>query len=370
MDVARVERSQHATERAFSLGTSRTGFTTRGTPVAYDPSRGQPFVVIIIRIAGEDDAQPRTRLAPRPPDRPGAAISQPFEVVGMATDCDPQTAVIPCDDPSSGIDAPSDVLASWVNWHNCTTAPSRDRDQDGFDDDCEYQVAFAVRPRLLISYGDNVWSRESYWSVRRDDALRTVAIFYLLGYHLDGGDPETGWTAHKGDSEFIIVRLYNSTGSRWSVRSVTLSAHWNTDSDDTTTRTAGGLSFYGDMRPKVWVAEQKHANYPSDHACDNGGAFDADGCNSPFAAQNVETLPDRNIGNTADGVAIKDCVDSQVGYSGRECFFRLRDFYGWQTRSGDAASPYIQSLHHYGFARGKTAGGDDDDCSDPTQVIC
>lgn len=35
-----------ATPVEFAAAPSRTGFTTRGTPVAYDPSRGQPFVVM------------------------------------------------------------------------------------------------------------------------------------------------------------------------------------------------------------------------------------------------------------------------------------------------------------------------------------
>jgi hypothetical protein len=339
----------------FASASSRTGFAPDGKAVRYDPRTMQDFVVLLIRPAGREfgaNPEQRRKFAPK---RAGSTITTatgPAHVVssdcGMyARECE-STGSGGGGTTATGILMPSNVTSS-----ACRNAPTDDADADGYSDACEYQLAYSFRPHLVMDTEDDAPGREPYWSVRgagRD----SVQVAYLLSYYFDPGEPVSGWWDHNGDSEFIILTLRNVTGtSRWVVMHAVLSAHWGTDSDATYDGGYGSLQFpfTPQGRPRVWVAENKHANYATQSSCEWGG-YGADECDSPDGGNALEVLAHRNIGNytSVRGQKVIDCVQSVAGDSYRtatECFFTTAlsgDYFaGWVT------SPYREGSHapHY-----------------------
>ncbi len=123
------------------------------------------------------------------------------------------------------------------------------------------------------------------------EGLQCIEIRYGIAWNWDLGDDTFGGS-HRGDSEMyaILVARKDTDGADWGVDwSVAqndasqwrligefMTAHWQTSADSSTYRSHGnyGTTYY----QKVWAAEGKHAMYPTQNACNNGGFADADDC--------------------------------------------------------------------------------------------
>jgi hypothetical protein len=237
----------------------------------------------------------------------------------------------------------------------CTRDLAFDHDGDGFADHCEYQIARAFRPLLSFALQETQQSRESYWAALyvTPGGVATVSVMYLLAYHQDGGSLSAG--AHRGDSEFLIVDVVWS-GSAWKVDQVFMSAHW---------RSLSGVSDRSDIydwrelqywevvrgRPVVVVSHAKHANYNNVSRCTLSVET---ACAMPGVLEEVDVLPDRNVGSSA--LPLLDCVQSVTPdvYPGTECFWTGRYFDGWQAVS-DFTPGYREGLAFFearpGFSR-------------------
>lgn len=266
---------------------------------------------------------------------------------------------------------------------------SVDVDQDGLDDNCEYKLAHQFRPLMSFALGDDV-RRDARWAaewLNGDPSSKTVRIAYLPGYWMDFGDGGTSeaiceiagvipifWPfvtledcgGHAGDSEFIRLDVrYNSATSHWYLLGAKYSAHtWHVDfslrSTDSTLFVSyssdGGGPFsgnvleYPDRRggfPVAYVADRKHANYPSTSYCNGpGGLGGADQCDLPRTTTRLEVSQSSNIGSR--GVPLIDCVGPQspshpaAGLGREECYWTVRAFRGWfpAAAGGGSASAY------------------------------
>ena len=107
--------------------------------------------------------------------------------------------------------------------------------------------------------------------------------------------------------------------------------------------------------PVVWVAEGRHASYPSREACDRGH-HGIDTCDRNALRRPFPVEEGRNVGSeAAPGPAGADgegCVTgAAVGPRGAvvpdavECFWSERPFRGWQGR-GEGVTPYLRYLRH------------------------
>jgi hypothetical protein len=272
-------------------------------------------------------------------------------------------------------------------WEHCASGDI-DQDSDGLDDDCEYLLAVAFRPLLSVGIGDDV-NREPRWAAKwlNDEAeTYTVRIAYLPSYWVDLGLPTgpilTACLAlgggfqcgnHAGDSEWISLDVkYYAALQHWVLVDAYFSAHeWHVPFKllaDTTLVTdspednGGGGWFpaamqYPDKKggyPRVYVADRKHANYPSDAYCDSHGGIvhdqrtNYDNCDSQRTTMRLEVPSDGNIGSR--GTPFINCVlttrsDHPSYGSGRtECYWTVKKFAGWFP-ADPAVSAGEYSLH-------------------------
>lgn len=179
----------------------------------------------------------------------------------------------------------------------CATVPaasaSGDADADGLSDDCEQALAAAFAPELVADAADCLWDADARGGARlRGGYLYAVApmqggrvrIAYLPAYFRD-----CGWSggarllrlgrrrAHGGDSEMIAVDAEQVAGSGWEAVGVFTSAHCGG-------RAGAGCRWWrgqelgaldwagrpGRGAPRVWVARDKHAHYPTRTTCERG----------------------------------------------------------------------------------------------------
>lgn len=348
---------------------SLVGYTTRGEPVTvplYTPA-GRPLILLIATRENFGNAPEERRLrAPRTTRR---TVSTP-ELEMSATSCDPATAVIECVDEHGSAGpityAGGGVQLSSGYTYQCMVGAYAPGDGDGDTvlDVCERELAQRFRPYLALRArdywysiaGDDDVRREEHWAARTGDFANSVKIFYALSYYKDMGDPTClGCTGHDGDSEWVNLHLFYANGL-WYVDRARLSAHWHALAESTETVDAQNLEFPGEPgRIRVWVAEYKHANYKSKHACNNGGALDQDDCSDNSfvlgsAFFEVEVLPDANLGNSWH--QYKNCVPSRKSVSPyQECYWNpgVR-FKGWSHyRYRDDAGPYHEPLTAYSY---------------------
>jgi hypothetical protein len=242
---------------------------------------------------------------PSPADRvTGAALSSRGDSVMMR-------CVEGCLEPDPDSTAPGYFLPGLENqWTHCADGDV-DGDLDGLDDGCEFTLALTFRPELSIVYFDYA-SREPRWAaewLNSDAATRTVRIAYLLGYWIDPGDGGTSGIlcglnplgnpckGHIGDSEWIRLDVtYDEASQHWYLADAKYSAHtWHVDFDRHTksgwlyvssSSDGGGPIWYprnymeypdGKIGggPRAYVADNKHANYPTDSYCDGPGGLGA-----------------------------------------------------------------------------------------------
>ena len=224
-----------------------------------------------------------------------------------------------------------------------------DSDGDGLNDTCEYDVAEAFAPAMMVNqfiynfYHDN--RRDEYWVVMPGE-MNSIMVFYAFGYHRD-----TGYNSHNGDSEFVVMRIRPSTlqGDPWGMDRAYLSAHHGTSVNSSEVLYGSNFERALDGRPLVWVAEGKHANYSTKAKCE-AGAFGLDTCEHNNTATLFGVYQDGNLGQV-DNRAYPTCkVPSRHSrLTGRyECFWAHGRFYGWQG-GGEGSTGYRYHLAAFGF---------------------
>lgn len=227
---------------------------------------------------------------------------------------------------------------------------AEDFDEDQVPDEAELAIARDLSPVLIFSFEEMFVEREVHWSVRIQESTRTISVFYALSYHTDGGDPDTGFTAHLGDSEFIVVELRFDEGGYLDQYRTFLSSHFRASTDASAWFGDDDLQFQpsGDeeIHPLVWVAANKHANYNSREACEVG-AFWQDSCDDEFR-QGLVLLADRNLGHSRTPL-----VDEVVRAEGRQTFSEFywtrERFCGWQVPEGGSREGCAPLDNAYGL---------------------
>jgi hypothetical protein len=251
-----------------------------------------------------------------------------------------------------------------------------DVDADHLSDECEVWLATKFAPIMTYDAHDDV-GRESFWAAR-PIAVGLVRVFYALAYYFDLGTIPEELTAcrlsslgdvvadcdgHHGDSENIVLDLrYNTSTQHWLVAEAKLSHH----TDIIVVK--GGPSGYPTLLsypnkvagyPQIFVARQKHANYPSRQSCNAGGGapwplvivVPFDDCSPNSQLFRPEINPLRNLGSNAKRRV--DCVASfnffyQIPVR-KECMWSATRFYGWQIDRTTSATGYGTLLRAQGF---------------------
>jgi len=297
-----------------------------------------------------------------------------------------------CLDPDPDPEAVGYFLPGLENqWMACADA-AIDQDNDGLDDNCEFKLAHQFRPLMSYATGDDT-RHEPRWAAMwldGDAGSKTVRLAYLPGYWTDMGDAGTSHTlcttgfwgpfsaprcnAHTGDSEWIMLDVkYDIASAHWFLADAYFSAHeWHLPFimlSDTTLITAYSHDALWERAimeypekiagyPRIYVADRKHANYPTNAYCDaHGGevggiATDSDDCDGQRLEARLGVGSSRNIGSRSDPMI--DCIATDstshptYGNGRTECYWTTKRFRGWFDVSPDAA-PYSDFLALLGF---------------------
>lgn len=296
------------------------------------------------------------------------------------------------DDPDPG--AIGIYIASTINAENCFgDEVYSDTDGDGLADICEENIAATFNPELRYCSCDVVWGGEPVYVVKPvtyANGQRVVRIMYMPAYYADGGDYYWGG-GHFGDSEAIILDVrYDPDTEHWTVNAIFLSQHtsyffyiygngYDEDGDNffdehvninstwfnPLLQWTDGLypdqfDYVGDKGggvPIIWVAPSKHANYPNEAACDDGGGrvgFGEDDCygNASFAYMSLSdgSVGPRNLGSS--GSHRLNCLATNnpvmEPYNHPECFWTDAHFTGWSGNT-DWSTPYSLRLGVWNF---------------------
>lgn len=102
--------------------------------------------------------------------------------------------------------------------------------------------------------------------------------------------------------------------------------------------------------PRVFVAIDKHANYKSDTACDEGAAFTDDCPNNQDESARVPVIESRNLGSSVVKWSTTTTSQSPGYYAGSEYFWNSNfNFCGWFLGVTECAGSYGLHLHGQGF---------------------
>jgi hypothetical protein len=311
------------------------------------------------------------------PTRPDPECTGP----GCSGGASPGDATVTCIGctPGGSRPIPDGGLDLGFSYSYCTSPSGDDADQDGVRDGCEEMIAQQFAPVLRIDQNDRCSGREPYWSVARWSgpigSAGSVKIMYFLSYYLDCPNSALLWgnTGHDGDSEWIIhtITTYAQAPTRWYSYSVTTSAHYGEQTDATSTMDYGSWPEYAygyRIAPVVWVALDKHANYSSRGACEDGAIW-WDSCGYPWRDEWVQVLShtEANVGNNWSdpaAVRLKDLVQSRypsvIGFETERIWGSMHQrvvphlaeqFCGWYLYSGSrsCASGYGRPVYEYAF---------------------
>lgn len=233
-----------------------------------------------------------------------------------------------------------------------------DADEDLLADECELWLAIRFAPKMVYDRADDV-RRESYWAAK-PVKVGLVRVFYALGYYFDLGTTAdciilSACNGHSGDSEYIYLDLrYNPTAKHWYLVGGRLSVH-------TTyiTLTPGSAGYPTSVAypnvlggyPQIFVARQKHANYPSRALCNSGSFLSTDDCSSNDQSFRPEVLTHRNLGSSWHRLVNKvastySFYQNPVRY---EYMWTSLYFYGWQLDHTTHAKGYGEILRPLGF---------------------
>jgi hypothetical protein len=287
-------------------------------------------------------------------------------------------------------------MISAVNDANCFgDAIYNDLDGDELGDLCEQRLADAFNPWLRYSSSDIAWDKEPTYGVRPfyRAGYHMVRIMYMLSYYDDAGNLNDdyclygtfSWCAgHPGDSEAIVLEVwYDYTTQHWILNDAILSQHTGYEIVTSTGKSTasqylpGGLHVPVSMdavvsslsipigsgtfaamqyaggghdggAPDIWVATNKHANYPNDNDCNNGGGFlgiGHDTCSvDSWEQMNLYDgyMGARNMGSSWSNFA--NCLPSRhpaVAVGGfTECYWTGTQFAGWTGVTYGASSAY------------------------------
>lgn len=250
-----------------------------------------------------------------------------------------------------------------------------DRDQDGVDDQCEFELAYAFRPQLKLMWNDCDTRREPHFAVRQKNSLDwggVIYIFYAMSYVYDCGPPfwcpplTSQCLPHMGDSEWVILEVGPSppgSNGPWALKYGTLSAHWKTDNDQTAgyeasdLEDAEGSPGYG--APRIWIAQNKHGAYRTQGSCNGSGLLNLDDCNDPLQAYfTLDFNAAQNLGRLGPSTEfigsfpLKPVYDRLTNNGNLE-FFWSPDvaFCGWRQHpsTSDCTASYHKSLSAYGM---------------------
>ncbi|MXX35316.1 MAG: hypothetical protein F4107_03925 [Gemmatimonadetes bacterium] len=350
---------------AADVAPALTGYRIDGSKTEIDPQGVSQDVVFIVHPSPSGEP---LALAPRHASHKSLAtlrgtISSIREEYYVTGDCEPGLQPgDPCVPPRpGGLGTPlKRTLSSGWSLADCrnTSLGGGDSDGDGLNDQCEYEVAWAFSPALMVDPADNV-NRDEYWVVM-PGAGNKILVFYAFGYHIDLGSPGICRRCkdHNGDSEFVVFELTPASqrGSEWGLVWAYLSAHhgegWGFDSSVL----VGGwnLEVAGDGRPVVWVAKWKHANYYTQDECD-AGANTTDTCDNNTSTTRFWVSTDGNLGQLNNRTYSSCNVPSRSGGSRRECYWTPRRFHGWRARTDSGAGPYRDHLAYFGFDTGRAS---------------
>lgn len=300
-----------------------------------------------------------------------AARAATGPVKPSAVPCDYSDPNSPCSgtggDLNGGLLLPSGKGLPECNTTYHTGAPLTDRDRDGWDDGCEYELAYAFRPTQALSYADCDYTSEPYWAATGGNHSGQIKIFYALSYHQDCGTPflNLGITSHLGDSEFFVAYVdwisdaASTMQGKWRLDHVFFSAHWHEISESDGYYDGADLEYSTTFRgrPRIWVAEGKHGSYRSQAVC-NAGAYYTDSCvnNTDFGAS-PQILQAANLGQSSAPFlgspvsAVASRFGNPTKYPGTEWFWTNDTFCGWYPRGvcGSGGGPYRESLTAFGF---------------------
>lgn len=256
---------------------------------------------------------------------------------------------------------------------------SFDEDHDGLSTTCEEALAAAFAPELLADPADCLWDRAGdrlagayLHAVHPLSATGdSVRLAFMPAYQRD-----CGWrglqrvlrlgreNAHAGDSELILLDVRRDRPGTWRTVGVFLSAHCFGRSDGRCRwfRESDLADFaWSDDRPGaplVWVARDKHANYPSRASCESGHWFQERCSGTPKAYRFPVAHPHQNVGSRgrprfgAEGCVPAEGLPLPVPESTAgaiECLWsRSAEFRGWRRDHPGSARPYGLLLHQIG----------------------
>jgi hypothetical protein len=106
-------------------------------------------------------------------------------------------------------------------------------------------------------------------------------------------------------------------------------------------------------RPKIWIAEDKHSNYPNRTKCDQGANW-TDNRDQPINALELHSVQaDRNVGNREGGTTqLLNCI-SRTAHGGGgtliECLWTYPSFRGWQSKYAEVSTGYTRLLDAFDF---------------------
>ena len=288
--------------------------------------------------------------------------------VGITPQCQ-----LGCNEPPDTSGGPGIYLGSGVNATVCFNGTQTDTDADGISDFCEKNLALAFAPQLAMTKGSDNLGREPKFAVKKLGTNK-ARIMYLLSYYVDRG-PTTSWCnnnvgdqydpnvwraaceGHDGDSEWIVLDVYynSSANGRWFLEQAIYSAHTGANTYQKGSAAYPlALSYPGNAGgyPRVYVAYQKHANYGSDSACDNGSIVATDECNADLF-ERVVAGNNLNLGSRAVHTSAQNCwPSSNPIYSSngiKECYWSMDQFLGWHVGYSGGGSEYSPKLGGMGF---------------------
>ncbi|HEY8197321.1 MAG TPA: hypothetical protein VIG04_10100 [Gemmatimonadales bacterium] len=270
-------------------------------------------------------------------------------------------------------------LTSAVTPFKCfATGPTKytDRDQDGVGDRCENDIAARFVPTFRYSDNDDI-GHESYWAANRVGTTNYIRVLYMINYYFDEGVQQNYtlctltslWQTlgecdgHHGDSEHVALTVfYDLATEHWVVNTIHLSHHTNYLIGQPTSQSypTGILYNKPGLGPVIWVAEGKHANYPSQATCEAGtgggflidAIFSYDTCGNNNSFFTLTAPASRNVGSAR--VRSIDCVLSQNPFyqdppHPQECFWSNAKFTGWQLDQTTWATGNRKALDFFKF---------------------